>query len=168
MNNTQTIAVAARQSLRERLAWKIAYGLRPLYFAMRKHRKAWGVTYDDLALMPEGTLGNDLAKFLYTHQLAMMPRAEFHDVYHVLFNYGTNIRDESCIQFVPVGNGRRTLPYLVCIAVTMAFYPEYWGDFYKAYQTGRRANKFHDWDFEPMLCLKTEEVRRIINCNRLP
>ena len=162
MNRTTTIAMPRRQSIRERLAWKIAYALKPLYFAMRRDRKQWNITYDDLALMPEGTLGNDLAKFLYTNQLDIMPRAEFHDVYHVLFDYGTDIKDEACIQFVPVGNGRRSLPYLACITVTMVFYPEHLEDFYKAYLKGKNAVKFHNWDFEPMLQMKTSEVRKMI------
>ena len=158
----QKLTLAQRQSLRERLAWKLAYALKPRYFAMRRGRKPWNVTIETLRDMPEGSLGNDLAKFLTANNLEMMPRAEFHDVYHVLFNYGTNIRDEACIQFVPLGNGRWSLPYVTCTMVTILFYPEYLEDFYEAYKKGKAANRFHDIDFEPFLQMPTREVREWI------
>jgi len=158
----QILSLAQRQSFRERLSWKIAYALKPLYFALRSKRKAWNVTLDEMHAMPAGSLGNEVAAFLTRHQLAIMPRAEWHDVYHVVFGYETNIRDEACIQFVPLGNGRRSVPYLACTFVSAVFYPEFWGDFYAAYQRGRNAVRFHDWDFEPLLELPLEEIRRRI------
>lgn len=157
-----SIALKQRQSFREKLSWKIAYALKPLYFSLRKHRKEWDVTLQDMQQMPEGTLGNDVYLFLTRHQLNIMPKAEWHDVYHVLFGYETNIRDEACIQFVPLGNGRWSAPYLACTLVSALFYPEFWGDFYAAYKKGKAANKFHNWDFEQLLQLPTAEVRRMI------
>jgi len=151
-----------RQSFRERLSWKIAYSLKPLYFFLRRNRKAWSVTVADMQQMPTGSLGYDVAAFLMRHNLEIMPQAEWHDVYHVLFGYETNIRDEACIQFVPLGNGRCSVPYLACTLVSAVFYPEFWPDFYAAFQRGRAANKFHDWDFEPMLQLQTSAVRTMI------
>ncbi|MEX0965889.1 MAG: Coq4 family protein [Bacteroidia bacterium] len=112
--------------------------------------------------MPEGTLGRDVGIFLKRHNLEVIPMAEFHDVYHVLFNYGTTIKDEACIQFVPLGNGRWSLPYVACTFVSAAFYPEYWKDFYRAFCTGKNANKFHDWDFQELLGAETEKIRRMI------
>ena len=151
-----------RQSFRERLSWKIAYALKPLYFFLRRNRRAWSVTVEDMRAMPAGSLGYDLAAFLQRHDLRMMPKAEWHDVYHVLFGYETNIRDEACIQFVPLGNGRWSVPYISCTLVSALFYPEFWGDFYAAFQRGRAASKFHDWDFEPLLQLQTATVREMI------
>lgn len=157
-----TLTLQTRQSLREKLSWKIAYTLKPIYFFLRRHRKAWNITIEDMQQMPACSLGNDVAAFLTKHHLEMMPKAEWHDVYHVLFEYETNIRDEACIQFVPVGNGRWSLPYLSCILVTAVIWPEYWGDFYAAYKRGRAAAKFHEWDFEPLLRLPTQQVRNMI------
>lgn len=158
----QQLELIQRQSFRERLSWKIAYALKPLYFALRKDRKEWNITISSLNAMPDGTLGNDVGRFLTRHNLDIMPRAEWHDVYHVLFGYETNIRDEACIQFVPLGNGRFSVPYIACTLVSAVFYPEFWGDFYAAYMRGYNANKFHDWDFEQLLHLKTSEVRKMI------
>jgi len=154
-----TQIITHRQSFRERLSWRIAYALKPLYFFLRRNRKAWTITFEEMQQLPQGSLGYDLAAFLTRHKLAIMPQAEWHDVYHVLFGYETNIRDEACIQFVPLGNGRWSLPYIACTLVSAAFYPEFWPDFYAAFQRGRSAHKFHDWDFEPLLALPTKEIR---------
>ena len=157
-----TIHLTQRQSFREKLSWKIAYALKPLYFFLRRNRKKWSVTIQDMEQMPPGSLGYDLAAFLSRYNLDIMPQAEWHDVYHVLFGYETNIRDEACIQFVPLGNGRWSVPHIACTLVSAAFYPEFWGDFYAAFKRGRGANKFHDWDFEPLLQLPTATVRKMI------
>ena len=157
-----TLTLAQRQSFREKLSWKIAYTLKPIYFFLRRNRKAWNITLEEMQQMPEGSLGNDVAAFLTRNNLQIMPKAEWHDVYHVLFGYDTNIRDEACIQFVPLGNGRWSLPYIACVLVTAVVWPEYWGDFYKAYERGRNAMKFHDLNFETLLKEPTRDVRKMI------
>ncbi len=162
MNNVSTAAFAQKQSIREQVAMLLVNSMKPFYFALRSHRKIWRITQADLAQMPEGSLGRDLYAFLHNNGLKLMPRAEFHDVYHVLFGFGTTMREETTIQFISMGNGRYSIPHMATNMVSLAFYPEHWGDYYKAFQMGRRANTFHDWDFEPMLCLKTTDVRQLI------
>lgn len=149
-------------SFREALSWKIAFGLKPLYMYMRRHREPWGVTMQDLEQMPVGSLGHDMYRFLKRNRLDVMPRAEFHDVYHVLFEYGTDIRSETLVQFVPLGNGRVSLPYLACTCVSALFYPEFWGDFYHAFHRGRQAKRFHDWNFKSRLEVQTTALRKEI------
>lgn len=136
--------------------------MKPLYFAMRKNRKKWRTTLEDMQQMPEGSLGSDIAAFLQQHNLELMADVAWHDVYHVVFGYDTSIRDEGCIQFVPLGNGKWSAPYITCNLFFAAFYPEYWADFYKAYRRGKAANKFYDWDFEPLLTLPTVTIRCMI------
>ena len=150
------------QSIREKISWKIAYGLKPLYFFMRRNRKAWDINMNDLQNMNPGTLGNDLYMFLKQHNLRIMPKAEFHDVYHVLFEYGTDIKSETLVQFVPLGNGRRSLPFLACTFVSALFYPEFWNDFFIAYMRGKNASSFHNLDFESRLTENTANLRKEI------
>ncbi len=87
-----------------------------------------------------------------------MPSAEFHDVYHVLFGFATTMKEETCIQFIPMGNGRCTTPYVVTNAVSVVFYSENWWLYYRAFMIGRSANRFHDIDFEPMLLMRTKDI----------
>ncbi|RYD56695.1 MAG: hypothetical protein EOP56_11645 [Sphingobacteriales bacterium] len=158
----EQIELTQQQLWREKISWKIAYGMKPLYMMLRKDLKPWKTTQEDMATMPEGTLGNDVAKFLTRHNVTLISKVEWHDVYHVVFGYETNIKDELCIQFVPMGNGRYSPPYLLCNLFAMVCYPEYWGDFYIAYMRGYNARRFHGWDFEKMLHLKTSEVRKMM------
>lgn len=158
----KNLKLKKKQSFREKISWKIAYGLKPLYLFLRRNRKPWNVTVDSLSKLPEDTLGRDVSIFLKRYNLEVIPMAEFHDVCHVLFNYGTSIKDEACVQFVPLGNGRLSLPYLACTFISALFYPENWKDFYSAYCRGKKANKFHDWNFKELLETNTETIRKMI------
>lgn len=158
----QQIELTQRPSFRDWLSLKLVSAGKPVYMLMRRNRKPWDITMDQLYAMQEGSLGNDLAKFLDANGLQLMPKAEFHDVYHVLFGFNTTMRDETCLQFVPLGNGKRSLPYIVSTLVAAVFYPEHWEYFYSAYKKGMNVNKFHDINFEQYLRMKTTEVRQII------
>lgn len=151
-----------RTSIRAAVAWKIIEAMKPLYFLLRKNKKPWTITIDELRSMDNGTLGKDLYLFLVRHNFRLIPKAEFHDVYHVLFDLDTDVRDEACVQFIPLGNGRRSLPYVSSTLVAAIFYPEYWADFYRAYMRGKNARTFHNWKFEEMLHLKTTEIRKMM------
>ncbi len=119
---TITLAGQERQSIREKLSWKIAFGLKPFYLFLRRNRKAWDVDMHSLEKMPAHTLGNDLFLFLKANNLTLMPKIEFHDVYHVLFELNTDIKSETLLQFVPLGNGRRSLPFIASTFVSAMFY----------------------------------------------
>ncbi len=159
---TNQVLLQASTPLRERAAMILVNAMKPLYFYMRRDRKVWSVTQEELGQMPTGTLGKDLYNFLNANGLTLMPRAEFHDVHHVLFRFGTTMQDETTIQFVSLGNGRYTIPHIITNIVSVVFYPEHWGMYMDAFKLGRSANKFHDWDFETMLRIQTTEVRRMI------
>ncbi len=162
MAKTIPSLVHHKQSFREALSWKLVNTLKPFYFFLRRRRKPWDITLASLQEMPSKTLGHDLFLFLKEHELAIMPRAEFHDVYHVLFGYGTDIRGEALVQFVPLGNGKLSLPYVASTLMSALFYPEYWNDFRLAFRRGRQAKRFYDWDFEVLLGEETSELRRQI------
>lgn len=152
-------ALARRRPLRDTIADGIVSFSKPVYFLLRKRREPWDMTMQDLQRMPQGTLGNDLYHFLSDNGLKIMPRGEFHDIHHVLFEYGTDMKHETMLQFIPLGNGKHTLPYLLSTAVSVLFYPEHWGEYYRAYQRGRRANRFYHWDLRSMLGESTRELR---------
>jgi ubiquinone biosynthesis protein Coq4 len=158
----QQLELVQRSSFRDWLSQRLVSMGKPVYMLLRIRRKPWGITMNELHTMPEGTLGNDLAKFLEANDLQLMPKAEFHDVYHVLFQFNTTMRDETCLQFVPLGNGKRSLPYIISTLVATVFYPEHWEYFFTAYQKGRQASKFHHINFKDYLETSTAEVRRMI------
>lgn len=151
-----------RQSLREQLSWKLAFGLKPLYLFLRRNRKALYVNMKSLEQMPPKSLGNDLFVFLTEHDLTLMPKIGFHDVYHVLFELDTDIKSETLLQFIQLRNGRRSLPFIASTLVSAQFYSEYWNDFYNAFKRDKKAVTFHDWDFETLLLRNTNAIRKEI------
>ena len=159
---TKLIYLHQRPSFRDKVSEMLVNTFKPLYFFLRKRKEPWKVTMEQLDALPDSTLGKDVSNFLKANGLTIMPRAEVHDVYHVLFGYSTLMKEETCIQFVPLGNGRWSAPYVASTFVAAIFYPEYWGDFYEAYKCGKTANRFHDWDFETLLHKPTQEVRKMM------
>lgn len=148
--------------LRHRLSDFIVGSLKPVYFLVRKKRKAWSTTISDLANMPAGSLGNDIYLYLAQNSFDLIPKAEFHDVYHVLLGYSSHMKDETCIQFVVMGNGRHSLPNILANAVSVFLYPEYWEDFKQAFLKGKRASTFHQLPFESLLMEETVSLRKRI------
>lgn len=151
-----------KSSIRESIAGMLVSFSKPLYLILRRNRQPWKITMESLSQMKVNTLGYDLYLFLSKNNLTIMPRAEFHDVYHVLFEYGTDMKGETKIQFVPLGNGRTSMPFLISTFVSAIFYPEHWEEFYKAFKRGRNANTFHNWNFEELLNKKTTEIRKMM------
>jgi ubiquinone biosynthesis protein Coq4 len=132
----------------------------PVYQFLRKSKKPWEVTQAELADYPTGSLGKAVSDFLEENQLTLIPRAEFHDVYHVLFGFSTSMEDETAIQFLGVGNGRYSIPWLASCGLAFVFYPERWGKFYRAFMQGRRAETFHHINWEKLLEVKVKDLRK--------
>ncbi len=156
------ITLSKKQSIREQIAGRIVNFSKPIYFLLRYKRKAWKVTQAELATYPQNSLGKDLSEFLTANNLQLMPKAEFHDVYHVLLGFGTTMREETCIQFVSMGNGNYSLPHLAANFTSLLFYPEHWGDFKDAFMRGRKAARFYDLDFENLLKMPTSRLRECL------
>lgn len=144
-------AIASTSSLRDRLANFLVNSLTPVYQLIRYKRKAWHTTKTDLSLYASDTLGHGIFQFLNQHDLQLIPKAETHDVWHVLFNYSILMRDEMSIQFVVLGNGKHSAPYLYSCLVALVMYPEHWGSFHKAYLKGKKAHPFYHLEFETLL-----------------
>jgi hypothetical protein len=151
-----------QDTIREKISDKIVQFSKPIYFYLKRNKRAWEITQKDLALMPIGTLGNDLSLFLNKNKFDIIPKAEFHDVFHVIFEIGTEMKDEVCIQFVPLGNGAISFANLITTAISILIYPEMLLDFYKHFQRGRKANKFYHWDWEQLLQCQTNDLRAAI------
>jgi len=157
-----TSANTSRPSIRDAVANFLVRSLTPLYQTIRYKRKPWQTTKNDLKQCGPGTLGNAMYRFLDKHDLDLIPKAETHDVWHVLFGYTIEMKDEMSIQFVVLGNGRHSAPYLYSCLVAVLMYPEYWGSFYTAYQRGASAISFAHFNFEELLNEDLAALRKSI------
>lgn len=149
-------------SLRDRFTRKIVIYLIPIYLFLRRKRKPWSVDINDLKKMPKGSLGNDMYLFVTKNNFTTIPRAEFHDLYHVLMGFDTTMEQELAIEFAVFGNGKTSVPYWATILYSLALYPEKWEYFRKAYLFGKNAKKFHHLNFEKLLTRNTMEMRQNI------
>lgn len=156
-------SVTTRASFRDSVAKRLVAIGKLIHTIMRYRRMPWNISKEELSEYPENSLGKQLYRFLDQNEFELMPRIEFHDVHHVLFQLGTTMREETNIQFVVIGNGKRSLPNLIASVVCIVFYPEYWNEFRKAYQRGRNANKFHDLNFIELLNRDLDELQRELN-----
>lgn len=150
---------SARLSVRDKFFDAFARTMIPVYQLLRKNKKPWQITQAQLQHFPIGSLGHSVYLFLTENELTLIPRAEFHDVYHVLFGFNTSMEDETAIQFLGVGNGRYSLPWLASCGLAFVFYPERWGKFRQAFQKGKACKPFHHLDWESLLQEKVDVIK---------
>lgn len=145
--------------LRDRVADLLVSAGKPVYAILRHQRQPWAITKAQLRRFDENTVGHALAAFLDRHGFELIPRAEFHDVFHVLFGLETSMREETSLQFVVIGNGKWSLPNVASSAVAWVLYPENWTCYRDAFLRGKRARTFHDMPLERLLAEDLESVR---------
>ena len=115
----------------------------PYATLFKRNQAAWNLTSSDLLMYPKESLGYQVGEFLSTNGFEFYPKHESHDVFHVVCNYGTSVKEEIGLQFLLFGNGKRSLYLYVVMCLGLLIVPEYF-QFYKAsYYKGKRQEKFH-------------------------
>ena len=115
-----------------------------------------------LLKFPIGTLGNTLGKFYQKQHFEPIPKAERHDVFHVLLGYSTNVTDEAALQFFLLGNGKPSFLTIGTCIITSVLFPFQINYFIKSYKKGKQAHSISNWDFKKLLYLNTEYLQAII------
>ncbi|WP_421752843.1 hypothetical protein [Croceimicrobium sp.] len=114
-----------------------------------------------LRLMPDGSLGKEVAKCLDEHQLSLIPGYESHDLKHVLLNYPMSPEGEIRLQAFMIGNGNLSLPSLAILLYGALLLPSSWFTFYQDYQKGKECIAIASWRLEdfaerPLASLQSE------------
>lgn len=149
--------------LRERFLVWLVKQTQPYYEKLtRKHRPAWQVSKATLLVMPPGSLGRQLGIFLQQRGIELMPHFENHDVFHLMAGYDTDVTAEVCLQWLLVGNGKRS-PYALGTAfLGLLLFPECGSLFRQAYAKGKAARPFHHWYFEYLLGEPLADLQRFV------
>jgi len=128
---------------------------------LKRFRKVKPFPYSQEALqqMTSGTMGKDLADFLHSKELPLLPHYARHDMKHVLLNYDTTEEGELCLQSFMLGNGRISFPVLATVVFGLLTAPEYWKKMYNAYQKGKQCISIHAWNWFDLLPQNTSELR---------
>ncbi len=91
-----------------------------------------------------------------------MAQFESHDVFHVLLAYQPTVLDEARMQYCLAGSGRRSLYSIGTCILAVLVYPEYWKDFKSHFVRGTTLKHFSYWNFETMLTIDIQRLRREI------
>jgi len=124
-----------------------------------KRNASWDITVSELIQYPEQSLGFHLAAFLLKYRFELQPKFENHDVFHVLTHTGISVPEEIAMQYLLLGNGKRSV-YLFAVIVTgTLLFPDYAKQFVQAYRRGSKAHLFHHLDFSKMLFVPVAEIQ---------
>ena len=127
-----------------------------------KRKKAWEITSKELLEYPKESFGYHLGKLLEKNEFELLPKVERHDCYHLLTGYGTKVEDEIALQYVCLGNGKKS-PYLFgVLLIGTIILPEYFKYYLKSYQLGKKCNQFHHFQYQRLLHFSFQEIRETI------
>ena len=117
---------------------------------------------------PEGSLGHRLGMFLTSKDLHSIPKAEKHDVYHVLLKFKTDPEDEAAMQFFLLGNGKFSPVCLGVCLISALMLPECSREFWRQYNRGKAANSISNWNFKMLLSQSFDELQGYVLGRRAP
>jgi ubiquinone biosynthesis protein Coq4 len=131
--------------VREKLcAWMFEKSKTPYAFIFKRKRIAWPYTSVELLRFPEGTLGKAVGEFLKKNKFELIPKLESHDVYHVLTDMDTTVKDEIAMQFLMIGNGKRSIYMFITIMLGFILLPEYISHYRTSYKRGKSLYPIYD------------------------
>lgn len=117
---------------------------------------------EELKQFPADTMGHELAVFLETKKLDLLPYYAKHDIKHILLDYDTTDDGEVCLQCFMLGNGHYSFPVLATVVYGFVTMPEYWMLFKKAYTRGGQCRPVENWLWFEILTEKTTDLKNKI------
>ncbi|WP_299901424.1 hypothetical protein [uncultured Aquimarina sp.] len=144
-----------RESFVENL--KISIAIKPLQYLFQSKSK---IQLKELALLPEGTIGNDVFKMLNSLNLKIIPKFEEHDMKHIILGYSMSPIDEIRMQAYLFGNGNYSIFCLLFLASGILF-PEHWKTFYIDYKKGKKTVSISDLSLEKCKMLLSKDLKTI-------
>ncbi len=132
-----------RDKILERLFYISPYPYRTFI----KTNKKWSITKSDLLQYKEGSIGNELGKFLDKHNFDLLAKAEKHDIFHIITNFSTDVVDEVAMQFYLYGNGKRSLYLVFVILIGSIFYLDKLSYFKASFYRGKENQAIHNFNF---------------------
>lgn len=128
----------------------------------KKNHIPWGITTQELTTYPKNSFGYKLGGFLSKHNFELISKVERHDAYHVLTQYSVNVEDEIALQWLCLGNGKKS-PYMFgAIILGSIILPEYYTYYFSSFRIGKEANTFHHFEYKNLLLTDYNEFRSII------
>ncbi len=144
------------------LLFVIAFAQKNYRRFFKRKKRQWTFTEEQLLYFQADSLGRKLGEFYKTHGFRMIPKYENHDVHHLLTSYGTKMPEEIAMQYLLLGNGKRSAYLLGAITFGTFVYPEHFKMYLNAFRKGRKMITFHHWNFEEMLDKNVHSLKELI------
>lgn len=125
-------------------------------------RESWGIKKTELLTYPKYAFGHHLGLFLQRNNFELIPKGEQHDAYHTLTGYNTKVEDEIALQYLCIGNGKRSLYVLAAASVGLLLLPEYYRFYFKSFSIGKKANPFYHLNFKQLLQVSLKDLQQAI------
>lgn len=140
-----------------------SFDLSSKFYVLFKTGTSWQVTTSSLLSYPNNTLGFHLGCFLLQHKFEPQPRCEDHDIFHLLTGYSIDTSSEIAMQFWLWGNGKRSFFVVLAMLAGLAFYPDKYGCFKKAFRQGEQSSPIHHIDYKQYLYSPISRFTSIIH-----
>ena len=138
------------------------YSKKP-YKLLFKKEVAWGISVSELLSYPPNTLGYHLGCFLLKYHFTPEPQLENHDVFHVITATGISVPEEISMQFLLLGNGKRSLYLLLVICIGSILFPDHWSVFKTAFYRGKKAHRLYDLNYVKLLHTPLHQLQSTLN-----
>lgn len=149
-------------SLREKfILLLLNYAIRIHARAHRK-RKAWGISTESLVRYPPGSLGKALGDFLAHEKLQPIAKLERHDVFHILLDYQTDLKQEAGLYFFLFGNGKKSFFAIGTVLFAACMFPEHWPYLYRQYKRGKEAYPIVSLKFQEFLHENYADLKEVV------
>jgi ubiquinone biosynthesis protein Coq4 len=139
------------KEVHENISNRSAQILGPIVFNFGIKENGWNLTTADLLKFPERSVGKALGEFLKKNKLEPLPRAESHDVYHLLFDYSTSFKDEVGLQFFLWGNGKTSLASIGTSIGAWCIFPTQWNYLKTSFKRGKNCVDISKLDTKALL-----------------
>lgn len=117
------------------------------------------ISISELISYPYNSLGFHLGRYLFKKGYEYSTLLEKEDVYRLLLTKDTSAKEEFGMYFYLFGNGNFKLDTLSEMFIGFFAYPLAIKYYYKRYQQGKNALRFHDLDHFKMLHLPLERIK---------
>lgn len=157
--NMITIYYNETISLREKMIFLLLSAGTFLHTRLYLKRKPWHLNAAKLAQFPLYSLGRKMSEFYQLQKFEPIPKAENHDVFHLLLGFSTSVKEETCMQFVLAGNGKRS-PFTIgtCI-LSLLLFPENFSLYRNCFKKGKRILPFTHLNFRQLLSTNLNQLK---------
>jgi len=122
-------------------------------------RKNKNLTAGQLIKYPEGSLGQQLGRYLICINEGQNVTAQREDIFQLLIAGSYSIKEDIAVQYYLFGNGKNSFRNLLAMAVGLVVCPQHIVYFYSRYKDGKQALRFYDLDHFGMLHLPITRIK---------